>query len=343
MGRHEIMPASTMKIFKSLNCQLCNAPFVGLSPKPKSPRGLECGAVICKECFETEEGLKKDKKRHQCAASNCFNNANPAHFITDLLSNDALVLMPNFGGYLLVKAFKVPRCGICHEEYSATEKERIPYAMRCSHVMCTKCFMKNRKLNLGDARKQMYWIKCPICAALAKVTCLTGKSQLQAFLQELPDLVKQFDEMKASSDRFCDGCRKMNTVDGMAHCEKCKTQNCRPCQGIRHRSHESTPLVQKEMDDLFEEMRDPLNMQVRVYKEENLPALHQQINARVAQLNEMLHVKEANLKKVTTYSKAREDLNRYKAINAAFAQLANGYSRHTKEFEAQLVKLLNSS
>ncbi|CAJ0918469.1 unnamed protein product, partial [Mesorhabditis belari] len=38
--------------FKSLNCILCNGPFVSVAKQARSSRDLQYGLAMCSECFE---------------------------------------------------------------------------------------------------------------------------------------------------------------------------------------------------------------------------------------------------------------------------------------------------
>ncbi|CAJ0949877.1 unnamed protein product, partial [Mesorhabditis belari] len=93
-----------MKVFQSLNCVVCKLPFARKANEARSPRPLDCGSAMCHECFEKERRLAKEKREHQCVRKQCFNNANFAFYLIDVLSQeDSLTLSPLGDGYLLVK------------------------------------------------------------------------------------------------------------------------------------------------------------------------------------------------------------------------------------------------
>ncbi|CAJ0918771.1 unnamed protein product, partial [Mesorhabditis belari] len=181
-------------IFESLNCILCEEPFVPIARQPRSPRLLLCGSAMCHECFEEEKSLKQEEREHKCDyGEKCFYNPNFAYCVIDVLSQDCFTLSPILGGYLLKKPLVNPECPICHDEYE-------------------------------DRREN--W--------------------LQDFLNELPEMTYQLEEMNESGYRFCDECKKLDIVDEMHHCKKCSLQLCGNCIYKNHRSHKAITLLQKE-------------------------------------------------------------------------------------------------
>ncbi|CAJ0947486.1 unnamed protein product, partial [Mesorhabditis belari] len=252
-----------MWVFESLNCIVCKKPFVPIARQPRSPRLLLCGSAMCHECFEKEKSLKQEEREHKCDyGEKCFYNPNFAYCVIDVLSQDCFTLSPILGGYLLMKPLVNPECPICHDEYSNKDASKEAFFLYCMHIVCTECRQKRSEQNNDIATRATwtYEIACPTCTTTSRVITTSGenrrKNWLQDFLNELPEMTYQLEEMNKSGYRFCDECKKLDIVDEMHHCKKCSLQLCGNCIYKNHRSHKAVTLLQKEADLMSHELCD---------------------------------------------------------------------------------------
>ncbi|CAJ0949042.1 unnamed protein product, partial [Mesorhabditis belari] len=202
------------KIFDSLKCTLCKAPFIPLANHQLSPRKLGCGLAMCNECFEREKAAKKHGK-HQCDHENCFHNTKPAHFLIDILSHDSLKLSTILGGYYLAKPFNIPNCPICGDKYSNEISGKKSFVLNCNHMICTKCYQIQEK-KPTKMNEWKFTIKCPTCEFVTKSDVYTRKDRFQNFLDELPKMNQQFEARLKLN--HCAGCQEQNTADKMFYC-----------------------------------------------------------------------------------------------------------------------------
>ncbi|CAJ0916871.1 unnamed protein product, partial [Mesorhabditis belari] len=221
----------SFRIFKSLNCESCEQAFSSSLDDLKSPRNLNCGLSVCKDCYETETLPKKHPhyKKHRCRAE-CFNNFNPAHFIIDILSSKHVILAPDGSGYILSDEFEEPKCSLCHEKYILNDRK--PSVLFCNHLLCYRC-LKERWIPTANI-KFPHSIVCPQCKELTFYDDV-NHGQAIDFLRELPAMREQMNRLKAATQFECKDCERMAKIDEIFTCTDCNYQtfpkiDCTVCQ-----------------------------------------------------------------------------------------------------------------
>ncbi|CAJ0953813.1 unnamed protein product, partial [Mesorhabditis belari] len=324
-----------MRVFESLNCIVCKQPYARVVNQPRSPRQFRCGLAMCNECF-VEEGRK-----HQCGLSDCFNNnRNFAYFLIDILSQEnALMFTPM--GYWLVKPFKIPKCPICHGEYSNEIEAKKSFALRCGHIICMQCCLKTN----------------PSYTAVKK-----KKEPFHDFLNELPEMTRQMKQMdnpkmKASlnavmntlpsseDDPSCSECHKKGIVDEMFYCSECGFEICAVCACKKHRLHEVIPLLEKQANQMLMKRQQESRNVIKTYKK-LVPELHKNLLEGIDVFEMKLLLKEETLKGAPNLADLQEKHEAFTKITSKFESSAKNYLPHLRRFDAevkQLIRTLNEN
>ncbi|CAJ0947499.1 unnamed protein product, partial [Mesorhabditis belari] len=334
-----------MKVFESLNCILCEQPFVSIANQPRSPRHLNCGLAMCHECFEKEESLEKDERKHQCDSEICFDNPNFAYFLIDVLSSDYLMLSPILGGYLLVRPFKLPECRICQEEYSH-EGEKSSRALSCNHILCTECYLKTRvkEEEVEEVEEgEMYTIKCPLCNGTFRDSTFgdSKRDRLQDFLKELPKMTQQLEDMGEAGQRFCDECAKVDSISEMFHCNECTLQLCGTCTYKKHHQHETMVLLQEEVNQVSDKLREVSNGVINTY-ELLFPDLHKELHGDIEGFKQKLLDKERALRNVPTFEDLKKKRDKCTKLKTDFEMCSEEYIPHLRKYGAIIKELIQS-
>ncbi|CAJ0918492.1 unnamed protein product, partial [Mesorhabditis belari] len=330
-----------MKVFESLNCIVCEQPFVSIANQPRSPRHLNCGLAMCHECFEKEGPLEKDERKHQCDSEVCLDNPNFAFFLIDLLSSDALALLPILGGYLLVKPFKLPECTICQDEYSY-EGEKSSRALNCNHVLCTECYL-NTRVDDEEEEEESYTIKCPLCDETFRESTFgdSKRDRLQDFLKELPKMTQQLEDMGEAGQRFCDECVKVDSISEMFHCNECTLQLCGTCTHKKHRQHETMVLLQEEANQISEKFREVSIGVINTY-DLLFPDLHKELHGEIEGFKEKLLDKERALMNVLTFEDLKKKRDKCTKLKTDFEMCSEEYIPHLRKYDTMIKELIQS-
>ncbi|CAJ0923691.1 unnamed protein product, partial [Mesorhabditis belari] len=323
-----------MKVFESLNCIVCKEPFARVANQPRSPRHLCCGLAMCHECFEKEQMLAQNERKHQCVP--CYPSTSPnfAYFLIDVLSQEnALMLTPM--GYVLVKPFKIPECPICQDECQETT-----YSSYCE-------------------------IKCPTCNRFspAKYTDVNKqKDRFHGFLNELPEMTRQMEAMtkahafiiagekqhatrNVKDECSCNECHEENIIDKMFYCSACSFEICAVCAYKKHRLHEAIPLFEKQANQMLMELQEESRNVIKTYKD-LVPELHKGLLEGIDIFETKLLSKEEILKDTSTFADYRKKHESFAKIKSTFESYAEDYLPCLRKFDTgvnQLIQTLNET
>ncbi|CAJ0918696.1 unnamed protein product, partial [Mesorhabditis belari] len=289
---------------------------------------------MCHECFEKEKSLKQEEREHKCDLTGlwCFYNPNFANCVIDVLSQDCFTLSPILGGYLLKKPLVNPECPICHDEYSNKDASKKAFVFDCNHIVCTECYQK----------RLAYTVACPTCNANSLATGENRwKNWLQDFLNELPEMTCQLEEMNKSGYRFCDECKKLDIVDEMHHCNKCSLQLCGNCIYKNHRSHKAITLLQKEANQVSDEFRDVSILVINTY-ELLFPDLHKELRGDIEGFKQKLLDKERALRNVPTFEDLKKKRDKCTKLKTDFKMCSEEYIPHLRKYDTIIKELIQS-
>ncbi|CAJ0947474.1 unnamed protein product, partial [Mesorhabditis belari] len=231
-------------------------------------------------------------------------------------------------------------CGsaMCHEcfekEKSLKQEERehkCDYGEKCFYnpnfaycvidVLSQDCFTLSPILGGYLLMKPLVNPECPICHDEYSNKVASNKENgenrwknwLQVFLDELPEMTCQLEEMNKSGYRFCDECKKLDIVDEMHHCKKCLLQLCGSCIYKNHRSHKPITLLQKE------ELSDGLQG-----------------------FDQKLLKKKRDLTNASTFEVLMEKHKKCTELKTHFEKCSEEYMPHVRKYEKRVQELMKT-
>ncbi|CAJ0926952.1 unnamed protein product, partial [Mesorhabditis belari] len=258
---------SQSRIFHSLNCSLCKKPFSNSVSDPKSPRHLSCGVAVCKLCWDIEKPIEKANRTHKCSYQwECFNFDVPVYYLLEILDHPSIAAAQNEAGYLLSKVMKTPECPVCREEYVIDLEQRKPYDLCCRHAVCNRCFLE---LSTSSNDPEFPWhVVCPICKDNRRHAMKSRKNQLQDFLRELPEMLK---ELKLNATKKCYKCQTEKLINELFYCKDCQKKICESCNCSQHQNCETVSYsirrIEKIRNDLQKNSFPQIDDHERVFRE----------------------------------------------------------------------------
>ncbi|CAJ0918658.1 unnamed protein product, partial [Mesorhabditis belari] len=164
---------------------------------------------------------------------------------------------------------------------------------------------------------------------------------LQDFLDELPEMTCQLEEMNKTGYRFCDECKKLDIVDEMHHCKKCSLQLCGNCIYKNHRSHKAITLLQKEASLMSHELCDLSISEVQTYHQ-LFSGLHKELSDGLEGFDQKLLEKKRDLTNASTFEDLMEKNKKSTELKTDFEKCSEEYMPHVRKYEKRVKELMKT-
>ncbi|CAJ0951346.1 unnamed protein product, partial [Mesorhabditis belari] len=293
-----------LKVFKSLSCSKCGAPFSKSADGTNGPRKYPtCGVTVCKQCAEK---AITPGEHVGCSAghfSNCFLDQRPAYFLIELLNSPALAETSYGSGYYLTKPIEIPKCMICHKEYSIETEDREP----------TNSFVEFLK-ELPEMIKQV-----------------ENTEETITKISPTIEVIDHFD---------CSECEREFPIEDMFSCSDCSKKICGSCVTRRHRSHKLTDLFVEETCRISGEMKQMVSIQINGYKK-IFPELHQELIEKIASFEKALSGKAEKIEKLENFEKTKNEIDKCKDYGDRFERISEDYLPNLRLFNTNLQNLID--
>ncbi|CAJ0918536.1 unnamed protein product, partial [Mesorhabditis belari] len=176
--------------------------------------------------------------------------------------------------------------------------------------------------------------ECPICQDEYSDKVDNKKSFIFLyFLNELPEMTRQLEEMDKTGYRFCEECKGLDVVDRMFRCNGCVLKLCGTCTHRRHRSHETMTLLENEVNQMSEKLRcvsfDEINKSV-------FPVLHNELINDIHLFEEKFINQVDTLTTVVTYEGLQKDHKECMKLKTDFEACSEEYMRELLKYDAKI-------